>query len=103
MQLYYTPNSPYARICRIVAIEGGIMDGIELVKRLRESPRHRDLRLLMICTESDRTRIEQARAVGVDDYLTKPFAPESLARALVGLGVCIRHTIAYCTINMERN
>jgi glutathione S-transferase len=32
MQLYYTPNSPYARICRIVAIEGGIMDGIELVQ-----------------------------------------------------------------------
>ncbi len=65
-----------------------VMDGIELVKRLRESPRHHDLRLLMISTESDRTRIEQARAVGVDDYLTKPFAPESLARALVGLGVC---------------
>ena len=65
-----------------------VMDGIELVKRLRESPQHRDLRLLMISTESDRTRIEQARAVGVDDYLTKPFAPESLARTLVGLGVC---------------
>jgi two-component system chemotaxis response regulator CheB len=71
-----------------------VMDGIELVKRLRESPRHRDLRLLMISTESDRTRIEQARAVGVDDYLTKPFAPESLARALVGLGVCSAAEVA---------
>ena len=71
-----------------------VMDGIELVKRLRESPRHRDLRLLMISTESDRARIEQARAVGVDDYLTKPFAPESLARALVGLGVCSAAEVA---------
>jgi two-component system chemotaxis response regulator CheB len=71
-----------------------VMDGIELVKRLRESPRHRDLRLLMISTESDRTRIEQARAVGIDDYLTKPFAPESLARALVGLGVCSAAEVA---------
>jgi two-component system chemotaxis response regulator CheB len=71
-----------------------VMDGIELVKRLRDSPRHRELRLLMISTESDRTRIEQARAVGVDDYLTKPFAPESLARALVGLGVCSAAEVA---------
>lgn len=71
-----------------------VMDGIELVKQLRASPRHRDLRLLMISTESDRTRIEQARAVGIDDYLTKPFAPESLARALVGLGVCSAAEVA---------
>lgn len=71
-----------------------VMDGIELVKRLRENPRHRDLRLLMISTESDRTRIEQARSAGVDDYLTKPFAPESLARALVGLGVCSAAEVA---------
>jgi two-component system chemotaxis response regulator CheB len=71
-----------------------VMDGIELVKQLRQSPRHRDLRLLMISTESDRARIEEARAVGVDDYLTKPFAPDSLARALVGLGVCSAAEVA---------
>lgn len=32
MKLFYTPNSPYARICRIVAIEGGIADALELVR-----------------------------------------------------------------------
>jgi two-component system chemotaxis response regulator CheB len=65
-----------------------VMDGLELVRRLRASPRHRNLRLLMISSETDRRKIEEARAVGIDAYLTKPFAPESLARALVGLGVC---------------
>lgn len=30
MKLYYTPNSPYARICRITAIEGGVGDALEL-------------------------------------------------------------------------
>lgn len=30
MKLYYTPNSPYARICRITAIEGGLGDRLEL-------------------------------------------------------------------------
>jgi two-component system chemotaxis response regulator CheB len=65
-----------------------VMDGLELVKRLRESPRYRDLRLLMISTESDRTRIAQARSSGVDDYLSKPFTSASLAQSLVDLGIC---------------
>ncbi|MFM8706129.1 MAG: chemotaxis-specific protein-glutamate methyltransferase CheB [Planctomycetia bacterium] len=65
-----------------------VMDGLELVRRLRQSPRHRNLRLLMISSETDRSRIEEARAAGIDAYLTKPFAAESLARVLVGLGVC---------------
>ena len=65
-----------------------VMDGVELVKRLRSSPRHRDLRLLMISTESDRNRIDQTLAAGADDYLAKPFTAEALARKLVSLGVC---------------
>jgi two-component system chemotaxis response regulator CheY len=40
-----------------------VMNGIELIKRLRASPMHRDLRLLMISTENDRSRIEEALAV----------------------------------------
>lgn len=30
MKLYYTPNSPYARICRIIAIESGLGEMLEL-------------------------------------------------------------------------
>ena len=30
MKLYYTPNSPYARMCRIVAELNGLSDEIEL-------------------------------------------------------------------------
>lgn len=41
MKLYYTPNSPYARICRIVAAQAGLSDQIELVAvklRTADSP-----------------------------------------------------------------
>lgn len=38
MKLYYTPNSPYARICRTVAIEGGVADEIELERVPLRSP-----------------------------------------------------------------
>ncbi|NBT12640.1 MAG: chemotaxis-specific protein-glutamate methyltransferase CheB [Planctomycetia bacterium] len=65
-----------------------VMDGIELLRRLRGHPRHRDLKLLMISTESDRGRIEMALAAGADDFVSKPFTAEALARKLVGLGVC---------------
>jgi len=71
-----------------------VMDGIELVRRLRGHPRHRDLRLLMISTESDRGRIESALAAGADDFVTKPFTADALARKLVGLGVCTAAEIA---------
>tara|TARA_R110002012_G_scaffold23519_1_gene79703 strand:- start:1136 stop:1756 length:621 start_codon:yes stop_codon:yes gene_type:complete len=30
MKLYYTPNSPYARICRIIAIESGLGEVLDL-------------------------------------------------------------------------
>jgi two-component system chemotaxis response regulator CheB len=65
-----------------------VMDGIELVRRLRQHPRHRDLRLLMISTESDRAKIDVALAAGADDFVSKPFTVDALARKLVGLGVC---------------
>jgi len=30
MKLYCTPNSPYARVCRITAIESGLGEALEL-------------------------------------------------------------------------
>jgi len=71
-----------------------VMDGIELIKRLRASRAHRDLRLLMISTESDRGRIEQALAAGADDFVSKPFTAEALVRKLVGLGICTAAEVA---------
>lgn len=65
-----------------------VMDGMELLRRLRASDVHRGLRLLMISTETDQDRIAAALAAGANDYLAKPFTPEALARKLVGLGVC---------------
>ena len=65
-----------------------VMDGIELLRRLRAAPAHRDLKLLMVSTENDKDRIAAALAAGADDYLAKPFTPEALARKLVSLGVC---------------
>jgi two-component system chemotaxis response regulator CheB len=65
-----------------------VMDGIELIRRLRGDPATRKLPLVMISTEHDRDRISEAIAAGADDYLAKPFTPEALAHKLAALGVC---------------
>ena len=71
-----------------------VMDGLELVRRLRRDPAHRDLPLLMISTEHDRGRIAEALAAGVNDYLAKPFTAASLVRKLVDLGLCAEDVVA---------
>jgi len=65
-----------------------VMDGIELLRKLRAHPAHRTLKLLMVSTENDKDQIATAIAAGADDFLAKPFTPEALARKLVSLGVC---------------
>ncbi len=64
-----------------------VMDGLELIRRLRGDPATRKLPLVMISTEHDRDRIHEALAAGADDYLAKPFTPEALAHKLAGLGL----------------
>ena len=64
-----------------------VMDGIELIRRLRGDPAMRTLPLLMISTEHNSERIAEALAAGANDYLAKPFTPDALTRKLVALGV----------------
>jgi glutathione S-transferase len=58
MKLFYTPNSPYARICRIVAVEGGLAEDLELVRvplRTPDSPslRHGPLGKIPLLVDGD--------------------------------------------------
>jgi two-component system chemotaxis response regulator CheY len=52
------------------------MDGITFVKKLRETDK-RTL-LVMVTTESEKTRVVDAIKAGVNNYVIKPFTPEML-------------------------
>lgn len=65
-----------------------VLDGIATLRRLRADRGLRGLKVLMVSTESDPGRIEEALAAGADDFLAKPFTPQALGRKLVALGVC---------------
>jgi two-component system chemotaxis response regulator CheY len=52
------------------------MDGLTLVKKIREIDKN--VLLLMVTTEAEKSRVIDAVAAGVNNYLVKPFTAQSL-------------------------
>ncbi len=64
-----------------------VMNGLECVKALRASGQHRAMRVVMVTTETDYDLIERALDLGADEFLMKPFTPDSLREKLMLLDV----------------
>ncbi|PKN09392.1 MAG: response regulator [Deltaproteobacteria bacterium HGW-Deltaproteobacteria-8] len=60
-----------------------VMDGMELVGKLRASLGYEDVPILMVTTESESTQRDMATKTGVTSFLTKPFKPEDLKAKLL--------------------
>jgi len=52
------------------------MDGITLVRRIRETDKK--TLLMMVTTEGEKDRVMEAIKAGVNNYTVKPFTPETL-------------------------
>jgi two-component system chemotaxis response regulator CheY len=63
------------------------MNGLECVKVLRETGLQAPMKVLMVTTEVDNSFIRRALDYGADEFLMKPFTPESLRDKLVMLGL----------------
>lgn len=61
----------------LVDINMPVMDGEELIDRMREDARLRDLPVLVVSTESGETRLSRLTPK-VDGFVHKPFTPERL-------------------------
>ena len=55
------------------------MDGIQALMAIKASPNLKNLPVMMVTTDSDRTRIIQAVQAGAANYVTKPFTHDDLA------------------------
>ena len=63
-----------------------VMNGLECVKALREAKLGPTMKVMMVTTEADHTFITSALDNGADEFLMKPFTPESLREKMLLLG-----------------
>ena len=59
-----------------------VMNGLELVKKVRAEEKYADLPIIMITTEGGKTEVITALKAGVNNYIVKPFTPQVLQEKL---------------------
>ncbi|MBV7508107.1 response regulator [Bacillus sp. sid0103] len=55
-----------------------IMDGIEILQKVKKIEKRRNIHVLMLTGRKSETDIERALKLGADDYVTKPFSIKEL-------------------------
>jgi len=58
------------------------MDGLTFVNTMRADPEFKSMPVLMITTRSVKEDIIEAMKAGVNNYIVKPFTPETLAEKI---------------------
>ncbi len=58
------------------------MDGIALIKALRNLPNYKKVPIMMLTTESSQVLKQQGRDAGATGWMVKPFDPEKLLEML---------------------
>jgi DNA-binding response OmpR family regulator len=53
-------------------------NGLELVSKLKANATQRDIPVIVLSAVTDERMVQEAFALGADDYLKKPFAPSEL-------------------------
>ena len=54
------------------------MDGIELIRQVRANPAFKFMPIIMLTTESQAAKKQEAKAAGATGWIVKPFKPEQL-------------------------
>ena len=57
-----------------------IMDGITFVRNVRQNDKTTPI--IMVTTESEKSRVIEAIKAGVNNYVVKPFTPDSLSQRI---------------------
>jgi len=68
----------------LVDINMPIMNGEELIERIRQRPATADLPIIVISTEGSQTRIERLQQKGAL-FIHKPFAPETIQQIITSI------------------
>jgi two-component system chemotaxis response regulator CheY len=58
-----------------------VLDGLEMVERIKSRPEHRALPILMLTTEGQPSMIKRAKQAGAVGWIVKPFDANQLVQA----------------------
>ena len=56
--------------------------GTEMVRELKRNPETRDVPIVMLTAEAEKSRIIELAQLGVKGYILKPFKPDTLIKAV---------------------
>lgn len=59
-----------------------VLNGIDVIRTMRRNDRFNKIPVLMVSTESEDDRIQEAMSAGAQGYLTKPFTADQLIDAI---------------------
>jgi two-component system, chemotaxis family, chemotaxis protein CheY len=66
----------------VLDINMPVLDGLATLRTMRANEKYNAVRIVMVTSESEKTKVMEAIAAGANDYLVKPFTPESLLKKL---------------------
>lgn len=69
----------------VLDINMPVLDGMAMLRKVRAEPKYSSIKIVMVTSESEKTKVMDAIAAGANDYLVKPFTTENLLKKL-GLG-----------------
>lgn len=64
-----------------------VINGIELIGRIRGAKQFGDLKIMMVTTETEPRQIVRALEAGSNEYVMKPFTPEVIEEKIRILGL----------------
>jgi two-component system chemotaxis response regulator CheY len=59
-----------------------VMDGFTFLKKVRAKDEYKMVKIIMCTSESEKSRVVEALKAGANNYIVKPFSPESLKEKL---------------------
>ncbi len=66
----------------LVDINMPVMNGVEMIDRMRAQEQLKSIPVVVVSTEGSSTRLEELKAKGVKAFIRKPFTPESIFRVI---------------------
>ena len=63
------------------------LSGLEICRRIKASPEHRDIHIILLADSTDNVQSERVLECGASAFLRKPFTPDDMRKTLAHVGM----------------